>query len=690
MSRRKLSLRRHRAVRRCSWWNVFLSICFVAGHSSHAADQKPEPGLQVTFVSLRDATLADATAAPGIALYVEAGKSPTPFLPPGQFMATWEGFVNADLRSDFFFQAELNGSLKLEVNGGVALETTGSGGASPLSNAIQLKKGANALRAVFTSPDRGDAFVRLGWTEKGIFVSPVPVAVLTHNRTPALDQGTQLRLGRELFLEHRCIKCHTERLSEAGLPELKMDAPSFEGIGARRNYDWMARWILNPKTMRPNAHMPALLRGPKAQGDAAAMAAYLASLKSRREVSLMDPNPADAKAGKPSLEESDEHKPLFEKMHCGACHESPDARETDPKKIPLKHVTEKFSLTELIEFLRAPEAYYEWTRMPDFKLSATEAKELAEFLNARAHKPKEVTAPVEASVLGRGKELIQTSGCLNCHNLKLENQFSAPALATLSSGQWQQGCLATEPKAESKAPQFGLAAFELEALRAFGRTDRASLSRHAPAEFAERQTRLLNCAECHGKVDGFPPLEILGGKLKPEWAAKFVAGEIPYKPRAPRHPRGEAWLEARMPAFKSRALLLAHGLAAQHGFPPQTPPEPPVDAELAKLGQKLVGKDGGFSCISCHGVGPREALEVFESEGINFAYAAERLLPAYYRRWMRNPLGIDPQTKMPMYFEEGKSPLTEVLDGEAEKQIDAIWQYLRLGQRMPLPKTVAE
>jgi len=112
--------------------------------------------------------------------------------------------------------------------------------------------------------------------------------------------------------------------------------------------------------------------------------------------------------------------------------------------------------------------------------------------------------------------------------------------------------------------------------------------------------------------------------------------------------------------------------------------------EFAKLGQKLVGKDGGFSCVSCHGVGNMEAMEVFESEGINLAYSGERLLLPYYRRWLRNPLAIDPQSKMPVYFEDDKSPLTEVLDGDADKQIDAIWQYIRLGTKMPPPNAAAQ
>jgi mono/diheme cytochrome c family protein len=201
---------------------------------------------------------------------------------------------------------------------------------------------------------------------------------------------------------------------------------------------------------------------------------------------------------------------------------------------------------------------------------------------------------------------------------------------------------------------------------------------------------LLNCAACHGQLEGFPPLDLLGGKLKPEWAARFIAGEIPHKVRYDAHPRGEVWLEARMPAFKARAELLAAGLAARHGYPPVTFAEPPAEPALAELGRKLIGKDGGFSCVACHAVGPALAMEVFESEGINLAESADRLLPDYYRRWFRAPSTIDPQTKMPAYFDEGRSPLNEILEGDQEKQIGAVWEYLKLRDKMPAPNNGAQ
>jgi mono/diheme cytochrome c family protein len=330
--------------------------------------------------------------------------------------------------------------------------------------------------------------------------------------------------------------------------------------------------------------------------------------------------------------------------------------------------------------------------MPDFHLSADEAKQLEEFLFAAAPKAESKVAPTEKAILEKGRKLVQSTGCLNCHTLKLENSFAPQKLEALHSRHLkdrsklpERDCLGANPFAD-----YRFTADEKAALDAFTLAGFDSLARHVPAEFAERQTRLLNCNACHGQLEGFPPLEQVGAKLKPEWMARFLAGDIHHKIRFDQHPRGEPWLEARMPAFKSRAALLAPALAAAHGFPPKLPAEPPVDTKLAEIGRKLVGKDGGFSCVSCHGVGARLAMEVFESEGINLAYSADRLLPGFYRRWLRAPASVDPQTKMPAYFDEGKSQLTEILDGDAEKQISAVWEYLRLRDKMPAPQAGGE
>jgi len=143
-----------------------------------------------------------------------------------------------------------------------------------------------------------------------------------------------------------------------------------------------------------------------------------------------------------------------------------------------------------------------------------------------------------------------------------------------------------------------------------------------------------------------------------------------------------------MPAFSKYAEGLAIGLTEEQGLPPRTSAEPPIDMETAKIGRKLVSANGGFFCVSCHAVGSMAAMQVFESNGINLAYTGARLQKEHYHRWVRNPLRIDPASKMPVYFDaEGRSPLTDYFNGDAEKQIEAIWQYIRLGDKMPPPET---
>ena len=83
-------------------------------------------------------------------------------------------------------------------------------------------------------------------------------------------------------------------------------------------------------------------------------------------------------------------------------------------------------------------------------------------------------------------------------------------------------------------------------------------------------------------------------------------------------------------------------------------------------------------------------MEVFESEGINSSTAPTGCsLTSIGAGSVPPPASILDQTKMPVYFDEGKSPLTEVLGGDADKQIAAIWSDLncdrRCRRRLPGP-----
>src|SRR5439155_6442345 len=145
-------------------------------------------------------------------------------------------------------------------------------------------------------------------------LQPVPIAALSHADSPALQNSLKLHLGRELFVENRCAKCHIDRATTPGIAELGMDAPTFENIGARRNFEWFIGWIANPKGVRPQARMPRMYHGFQNTGEnALAISAYLSSLAMVDKFVPKELNPADAPEG----------KKLFQTLHCTACHSDP-------------------------------------------------------------------------------------------------------------------------------------------------------------------------------------------------------------------------------------------------------------------------------------------------------------------------------------------------------------------------------
>lgn len=625
-----------------------------------AAEPGAAHGVTVTYAA--DGR-SDVATAPNVWLYVPQGGTPSPFLAPGAFTATFEGTITVDLRGNYAFQADLNGAVKLEINGEPALEATGTGGASEAGKMLRLNKGANPFKATFTSPASGDAFLRLNWQPRDSYIQPIPMNQLGFAENGALAPANTLRLGRELVAEHHCTSCHASP-GEA-MPELKAKAPALDGIGARRQFDWLAKWIADPKSLRPNAHMPKLLHGETSAADSSAIAAYLVSLSAASAAAPKEPVAEAVEAG----------GKLFQELHCAACHLTKEPGSDDLHKVSLVHTAQKFSDESLLAFLKQPSEHYPWIKMPEFKLKDEQRAQLAAYVLSLSAKPAAVTAPTAEDILARGKTLVQSTGCLNCHSLKDENKFTTKALAELTD--FTKGCVAEAPA--GKAPFFGFNADQRAALQAFAATDRSSLTRHVPAEFAARQVKSLNCNQCHGVYEEFPALTWFGEKLKPDFMTQFIAGKVDWKPRD--------WIQSQMPGFgEERAKLLTEGLSHQHGVTAKQEETGPIDEELAKIGHILVGPVGGFSCSACHSVADYQA-HAFEAPGINLGRVNERLRYDYFRRWLRSPVTVDPNTKMPVYFdEEGASPYGDVLDGDAFKQIDAMWHYIKHGQKMQAPK----
>jgi cytochrome c1 len=636
------------------------------------------PGLTLTFSAGGQQDVREARL---VALYLPAGQPPTPALPAGPFTATWSGTIASPLRAQYTFTAEVQGELKLTINGQPA----------PLGEQVQLKKGASELKVEFKSPEEGEALVRLYWSSKEFPPEPVPPAVFGQPApAEALQAAARWREGRLIFAERRCAACHEggELLPARGegMPELAHDAPLFADFGARYHEAWLAHWISDPQSIRPHSLMPRVFPGPAGKIDqrAADIAAYLIALGQRNDA-------------KPAEDQAPAGGALFANLGCVACHTAPEAEGQDEfQRVPLRHLRAKWQAPALQDYLQDPQKLYRWTKMPNFRLTAAEAGQLTAFL--LAGQQQEFPAGPKGDP-AKGAALTVSAGCMNCH--AGVPPAAAPKLADTLKSRWARGCVADTPAERGKAPDFAFTAAERKSLRALALVGFESLKHDLPTEFAQRQVKALRCAACHPAdanlstwsqlENEMAPLQAaapvpegegqplaganapvftwFGEKLRTKWAAQFIAGTLPEKPRP--------WLIARMPGFGVRGELLAQGLSLEHGFPVEDKVEEPAADDILKAGETLLGESGGFNCTTCHAVGERPATAVFEAPGINFALTTERMRKEYYHRWVYFPQRIDPDTKMPKFADdEGKTPLTDILHGDARAQYEAIWQYL--------------
>jgi mono/diheme cytochrome c family protein len=629
-----------------------------------------EPGLVVKFES---AGAADARVNRLAALAVPENQAPSAFVHPGPFRATFEGFINLKLRGDYVFSVEGRGSMEILINGQPVLSVAGEDLSIKPSERVRLKKGANLIVLRYTSPARGDAVVRLNWSEKNQPPEPIPPTLFTHDPSdPATRHATMLRHGRDLVENFRCARCHS------GLVDVP-EAPSLNGIASRLNAPWMACWIADPKSIRADATMPKVVRS---EADARDIASYLAGASDAEQKVHFEPDDVAAGAH------------LFTALGCVACH-------GEAQSLPLGYVPEKWKPAALVEYLREPEKRYANTRMPNFRLSEEEARRLAAFLLVGADKSEDQSLNGNAA---RGRALVATSGCLNCHALDgTKTEFRTKQLADLSD--LRAGCMGIS----ERAPQFGLVDADRAAIRDFIEASRVSPVQDSAIDVAEAQFRRLNCIACHtrdAQTDAWsslrseiesieskhplghdvlamsgdqarPSLTWVGEKLRTDWMAKFIAGEISYKPRP--------WLAARMPSFgAARGNVIAVGLALEHGIIPNAAaPELKFDERLAGIGRKLAGRNGGFSCNACHAIGTAPPTSAFEAQGVNFANVHERMRFDFYTRWVRSPQHYEPGTRMPQYRDaQGKTALKEFENGDADRQFRAIWEYLRTGEKI--------
>src|SRR5688572_30438677 len=413
------------AFLRYRWGRVsaLLLVCALAKCAVHAEERAPAPALKdmkptaaqgcalMIESQVGGKNVSDTRHARLVALYVPTGSPPTPFLPAGPFKARFDTDLAMRLRDDVTFSVIGSGTVKVSVNGATVVEGEMNANAPLTGKTVSLKKGKNRIVLEYASPPAVDSFVRLYWASSDFLPEPVPPGVLSYDAASIdVREGMRVREGRTLFATLHCGKCHADDVASGQaerMPELAADAPSLAEVGGRLNEGWLAHWISDPRAMRHNATMPRIFHA--AEGNVAAeakdIAAYLATVGKAE-------HPKDEE---PAAEAVEAGGRMFAHLRCIACHTLPDHADEESVKgrTPLHYVKAKYRPGALMDFLKAPEKRYAWIRMPNFRLSDEEAQSLAAFLLSREQ--KEIEPERAKGDSARGKELVTSAGCLNCH-----------------------------------------------------------------------------------------------------------------------------------------------------------------------------------------------------------------------------------------------------------------------------------
>jgi mono/diheme cytochrome c family protein len=627
-----------------------------------------------------------------VALSVPAGQVATPFLKPGKFDAEWSGSLKIDQRRRLIFSFEGQGEkVELTINGEVVLAEAGKFGAAK-SKRLRLNPGVHTLSVKFQSADDGAGEIRLYWEEESMPRQTIPPTAYDVTADEPATAGDMKRHGRKVFAEQNCVKCHAPEsgFGAAPMPELLEIAPILAGIGDRVTEEWLMKWIADPKAMRPSTKMPHMVDPSTPQGlqQAADLAAYLVSTATKKELKPSTPDPTLVKAG----------GVVFHELGCVACHD-PAGEKTgdDSNRIPLNNVASKYLPDQLMAFLKKPEAFHPYTSMPNFQLSDDEVKSLAAFLEADSSgKETKLNHTFPKGDATRGAAISESLQCGTCHPGMPGGVSKVVSLEGIFKIDWaQKGCVSIEKKQE-KLPKPNLSPKQLEALLSFSKSGHSSLTKDSHAEFANRQIDAKRCTSCHAldeqpallssihnstaklaahikgldeRVDqSRPQLTFIGEMLHTSYIEAMLTGTV--------KERARPWLGMRMPAFNAYAKPFAEGLSRLHGFSPSTPEKMKTDPELVKIGHSLIGAEG-FGCTTCHGDGENKPTAAFEVGAVNFAQVSERLREGYYYRWMDHPAAVMPGNKMPRYAEGNQSKLQNVLEGDASKQYEAIWNWIQ-------------
>ncbi len=265
-----------------------------------------------------------------------------------------------------------------------------------------------------------------------------------------------------------------------------------------------------------------------------------------------------------------------------------------------------------------------------------------------------------------------------------------------------------------KMPNFNLSKPEINALTTLleGSVDATVPERYwyAPADQREDiiegwwVVRKYNCMGCHrvhvGQATIFdtlpryqdpdwkdqkPPTLIgEGARVRPDWLMRFLENPA-LSDKETNRDGVRRYLKARMPTFyfssgEVRKLVRFFAALSAQSEPFIEEPLEPLTAEERSMARALFTSPGA-PCLKCHMTG--DPLHDAKASAPDFTIAKERLQPDWTRRWMLDPAAMSPGTAMPsgLFTHQGgrwvfAGPKPAGFDGYQKDEADLLLRYM--------------
>ena len=465
--------------------------------------------------------------------------------------------------------------------------------------------------------------------------------------------------GKELFEERGCEACHS--IGEGANLVGGDFAANLSRVGEKDNYDYLVRWILNPRVRtRPYSPFEKKDLGPEdyAKHDLPFVFDLDHSRSPNDGHELVVEQPTVMPSLRLTVEDArDIASFLLTQKHADASYD-PAPFMDDPKL--------KAHGKDLIQHYGCA-GCHEISGMEDEGRIGTE-------LTNEGSKPIErldfalYTEDAKLGILPDGKKSLRGPW----YDLKgyFENKLSDPAV-------YDHGKYKPDPMDRLRMPKPNVTQEDIDALTTFllGSTDPS-----LPAEYmykpADQRAAIqkgwwivtkYNCIGCHqigigqksvlmglpqfqgeNKQNLPPVLTSEGARVNPEWLKGFLAN--PSLSTTDVNRNGvRSYLQVRMPTFflsddEIRTLVLffeAMSSQPQPFIPQKLTPITTAEKEMAR--QLFTGT--AAPCLKCHATG--DANHDKTAIAPNFLFAKDRLQPAWTERWITNPALIAPGTAMP-------------------------------------------